>query len=195
MHYLNAVYAQRFNTRYGRVGHLFQGRFKSILVQEGPHLAATVRYIVRNPVRAGICSTPAEWRWSSHRAMLGLARPGPLQRERVLVLLSANRSRAHQLYRELTEEDAPATATHPLIAGEDEFVRDHLAKIVPSSEHPRRLIAPPAPGLPELLGNAPTRVDLWAARRNGYSLAAIAAHLGVHKSTISRRLKSATIET
>jgi len=57
MHYLNAVYAQRFNRRHRRVGHLYQGRYKARLVQDDERLLATIRYIVRNPVRA---SAPAQ---------------------------------------------------------------------------------------------------------------------------------------
>jgi len=68
---VNGVYAQWFNRRHARVGHVFQGRYAARLVQADEHLLAAVRYIVRNPVRAGLCRKPEEWRWSSHRATLG----------------------------------------------------------------------------------------------------------------------------
>lgn len=58
MRQLNGVYAQRFNRRHGRVGHLLQGRYGARLVQEDGHLLAAVRYIVRNPVRAGLAGAP-----------------------------------------------------------------------------------------------------------------------------------------
>ena len=67
MRQLNGVYARWFNRRHGRVGHLFQGRYGARLVQADEHLLAAVRSIVRNPVRAGLCRAPEEWRWSSHR--------------------------------------------------------------------------------------------------------------------------------
>lgn len=71
MRKLNGEYAQRFNRRHGRVGHLFQGRYDSRLVDTDTYFLRSVRYIIRNPVRARLCSDPAAWRWSSHRAALG----------------------------------------------------------------------------------------------------------------------------
>lgn len=80
MHRLNAVYSQRFNRRHDRVGHLLQGRFKGILVEKERHLLELVRYVVLNPVRAGLVRTAAEWRWSNFRATAGLApRPAWLE--------------------------------------------------------------------------------------------------------------------
>ena len=75
MRQLNGLYAQGFNRRHGRVGHLFQGRYSARLVQTDEYLRAAVRYIVRNPVRAGLCREPHGWRWSGHRAALGLEPP------------------------------------------------------------------------------------------------------------------------
>jgi len=65
MRHLNGVYTQRFNRRHGLVGHLFQGRFKGILVERETHLLELARYVVLNPVRAGMVADAAEWRWSS----------------------------------------------------------------------------------------------------------------------------------
>ena len=75
MQMLNGRYAQRFNWRHGRHGHLFGGRFMSVLIQDDAHLIAAHRYVARNPVRAGICADPAAWRWSSFRAVIGLVAP------------------------------------------------------------------------------------------------------------------------
>jgi putative transposase len=82
MRQLNGLSAQRFNRRHGRCGHLFQARFRAILVQKESHLLRAARYIVRNPVRARICDHPAEWRWSSYNALAGAApaRAPPLHR-------------------------------------------------------------------------------------------------------------------
>ncbi|MGB5611855.1 MAG: transposase, partial [Sedimenticolaceae bacterium] len=73
MRQLNGVYTQRFNRRHGLVGHLFQGRFKGILVQRETHLLELARYVVLNPVRAGMVADAAEWHWSSFAAMTGAA--------------------------------------------------------------------------------------------------------------------------
>ncbi|UHD16894.1 hypothetical protein [Thiocapsa bogorovii] len=61
----------------GRVGHLFQGRFKGILVEKESHLLELARYVVLNPVRAGMFATPKDWRWGSDRATAGLDAPAP----------------------------------------------------------------------------------------------------------------------
>jgi putative transposase len=73
MRHLNGVYTQSFNRRHGQVGHLFQGRFKAILVDRDAYLLALCRYVERNPVAAGLAATPDEWPWSSCRAHLGMA--------------------------------------------------------------------------------------------------------------------------
>ncbi|MGC2374007.1 MAG: hypothetical protein WA484_09055, partial [Solirubrobacteraceae bacterium] len=70
---LDGDYASFFNARHRRVGHLFQGRFKSHLVDGETYLLEVARYIVLNPVRARIVEAPGEWRWSSYRATAGLA--------------------------------------------------------------------------------------------------------------------------
>jgi putative transposase len=64
LHRLNGVYAQRFNRRHRRHGHLFGDRFSAWLIRDEKHFAATCQYILNNPVRAGICKTADEWRWS-----------------------------------------------------------------------------------------------------------------------------------
>lgn len=89
MRYVNGVYAQRFNRVHGYRGHLLQGRFKAKPIADEGHLAEAVRYIVMNPVRAGLCERPEQWPWSSYRAHLGLSSPrGFLEVERVLRMLS-----------------------------------------------------------------------------------------------------------
>jgi len=69
---LDGKYASTFNARHRRVGHLFQGRFKSHVVDSEAYLLAVARYIVLNPVRAGMVASAGEWRWSSYRATAGL---------------------------------------------------------------------------------------------------------------------------
>ncbi len=76
MRQLNGVYTQASNRRHRRVGHLFQGRFKAILVDSDAYLLELSRYVVLNPVRAGMVKKPAGWPWSSYRASVGLE-PAP----------------------------------------------------------------------------------------------------------------------
>jgi putative transposase len=86
MRQLNGVYTQRFNRRHGLAGHLFQGRFKAILVERDAYLLELARYVVLNPVRAGMVSEVSAWQWSSYRAMVGLASSPPwLETDWVLV--------------------------------------------------------------------------------------------------------------
>jgi putative transposase len=71
MKQLNGIYTQRFNRRNRRVGHVFQGRFKSIVVDKDSYLLQLCRYIVLNPVRAGMVTHPGEHPWSSYNATAG----------------------------------------------------------------------------------------------------------------------------
>jgi REP element-mobilizing transposase RayT len=71
MRQLNGVYTQASNRRHRRVGHLFQGRYRAILVDKDSYLLELSRYVVLNPVRAGMVEHPGDWPWSSYRAMVG----------------------------------------------------------------------------------------------------------------------------
>ncbi len=70
MRQLNGVYTQWANRAHGRVGHVFQGRFKAIVVDKDSYLLELARYVVLNPVRAGMVQDANDWPWSSYRAML-----------------------------------------------------------------------------------------------------------------------------
>ncbi|HSN69003.1 MAG TPA: hypothetical protein VLV48_07145, partial [Thermoanaerobaculia bacterium] len=73
MQYLNGTYAQWWNKKHDRVGHVFQGRFKDQIVQREGYFLTLCRYIALNPVRAQLAQQPDEWPWSSYRQILGLA--------------------------------------------------------------------------------------------------------------------------
>ena len=74
---LNSAYAQWWNKRHDRVGHVFQGRFKDQIVDREEYLLTLTRYVVMNPVRARLVQTPDAWRWSSYRATIGMCHPPP----------------------------------------------------------------------------------------------------------------------
>jgi REP element-mobilizing transposase RayT len=76
MRHLNGVYTQMFNRRHGKVGHLFQGRFKAVLVDRDNYLLEVCRYVELNPLRASLVDAPERWPWSSYRAHVALA-PSP----------------------------------------------------------------------------------------------------------------------
>ena len=76
MRHLNGVYTQSFNRIHGRVGHVFQGRYKAILVEQDAHLLELCRYVVLNPVRARLVARAGDWRWSSDGAPRATGRAG-----------------------------------------------------------------------------------------------------------------------
>ncbi|MDK2595292.1 hypothetical protein [Pseudoalteromonas obscura] len=76
MRQLNGVFTQNINRKHGRVGHLFQGRFKGILVDKDAYLLELSRYIVLNPVRANMVAHPQDYDWSSWHATVG-SNPAP----------------------------------------------------------------------------------------------------------------------
>src|SRR5687768_11531227 len=82
MQFLDGEYAKFFNWRHRYTGHVYEGRFKSPLIEDGRYLGRAIAYVARNPVEAGLCKDAAHWRWRSHRATLGkCACPGFLNLE------------------------------------------------------------------------------------------------------------------
>jgi putative transposase len=110
---LNETWAQHFNWRHARVGHLFQGRFKGILVEREAHLLELVRYIVLNPVRCGAVSSAADYEWSNYRATASLE-PAPewLDVDWTLAQFDADRDIALEKYRAFVD-DARANEYQP----------------------------------------------------------------------------------
>ena len=99
MRQLNGVYTQRFNRRYGHLGHVFQGRFKAILVEREGYLLELARYVVLNPVRARMVSDAGAWPWSSYAAMTGAQSPAPwLETDGLLQQFGRRRDRAVARY-------------------------------------------------------------------------------------------------
>lgn len=85
MRHINGVYTQTFNRTHQRVGHLFQGRYKAILVEKDSYLLEVIRYVLLNPVRANMTKTAGQYPWSSYRAMISKATtPDWLERDWVL---------------------------------------------------------------------------------------------------------------
>jgi hypothetical protein len=114
MHRLNGPYAQRLNKRHGRVGHLFQGRYKAILVERESHLLELARYVVLNPVRAGMVGSAGEYPWSSFLQTLG-RRPdaGWLDVEGTLRHFGGDTHTARQRFEAFVAEAAAAEGYRP----------------------------------------------------------------------------------
>ena len=147
MHWLVTSYTVYFNRRHKRVGHLFQGRYKSIVVEAEGYLLPLSRYIHLNPVRGtrlgqgGLTERRARlraWRWSSYRGYAGLSRPeGMVSEELILGELGGPKATRRQRYRRFVESGLVEPMTSPLeeakwqaILGSENFqqaVRDRLS--------------------------------------------------------------------
>ena len=103
MQWLGTTYTRRFNLRHFRSGHLFQGRFKSILVQNDAYLMQLSCYIHRNPLRAGLVNRLADYRWSSYRTYAYKASHTKwLNKD--LILSQCNREDSYKAYREKVQK-------------------------------------------------------------------------------------------
>jgi putative transposase len=190
-YWLNGLYAQRFNRRHGRVGHLFQARYRSILIEKPTRLLAVCRYVVLNPVRAGICRDPSEWPWSSYRQTAGLPSAVTLvEAEALLGRLGVPADDARAYYRRFVA-DGLSAAVEPRgeRLGDVPFLKQDFGLKQPPREVPRVQWLPLPPTLAELFAAGDETPVATAYRRYGYTLQQIGEHLGCHYSTVSRRLR------
>lgn len=197
MRHFNGVYTQRFNRRHGRVGHVFQGRYKAILVQKDSYLLELARYIVLNPVRAGMVRRPQDWPWSSYRATAGLtAAPAWLQTEWVLSAFGQRRSGAQTRYRAFVAEGKTQPSPwgqlkNQIYLGSEAFVgkmQSHLAPDKDLSEVPtaqRRRVAKPLDYYARQHRDRNEAIQR-AYASGGHGLKAIGEHFGLHYSRVSR---------
>jgi putative transposase len=207
MRQLNGVYTQAFNRRYNRVGHLFQGRFKGILVQKDSHFLEVCRYVVLNPVRAKAVKHPREWAWSSYRATAGQAAiPTCVTAEELLSHFGQRRIGAQEKYREYVSEGiGRATIWEDLEAqsllgleGFAEALKDHVVGKQKLREVPKAQRFMARVSLKKLFeegGGGKAKRDrriTEAVYNHGYSQVEVARHLKLHYSTVSRLIKSAT---
>jgi putative transposase len=105
MKHLNSIYTQRFNKKHHRAGHLFQGRFKAIVVEKESYLKELCRYVVLNPVRARMVKRAEDWKWSSYRVTAGLEKAEPwLETDWILGQFGKTESQARKAYRSFVAE-------------------------------------------------------------------------------------------
>ena len=109
MRHINGLYTQRYNRRYHGDGQLFRGRYKSILVDADCYLLELVKYIHRNPVRAGIADCPEAYVWSSHKGYLTEREPWRwLYRDFIMSMLTKNKQQGKKAYAELMQQEESA---------------------------------------------------------------------------------------
>jgi len=194
MRQLNGVYTQAFNRHHKQVGHLFQGRFKAIVVEKEGYLLELAHYVVLNPVRAHMVQEAKDYRWSSYRATAGLAKkPQLLTTDWLLDQFTFSRSRAKRAYRRFVSQGANASPWENLrgqiYLGSDSFI-DNLPQADDSLlEVPRQQRLVNRPSLLQLFTPDQNIDTIYRAYRDyGYTQREIAHHLRVHYATISRRI-------
>lgn len=201
MRQLNGVYTQRYNRRHDRVGHVFQGRYKAILVQKDSYLLELARYIVLNPVRAGMVRTARDWPWSSYRATAaGENPPAWLHVDELLSAFASQREPARQAYRHFVSQGRglPSPCNElkqQTYLGSDAFVQALQAKLNHEAdlhEIPAVQRRPPPKALEYYASKHGHRdVAIRAAYRSGgYSMKQIGQHFGLHYSMVSRIVRA-----
>ena len=201
MRQLNGVYTQAFNRSHHRVGHVFQGRYRGIIVQKENYLLELARYVVLNPVRARMVDSPEKWPWSSFRATVG-EEPAPewLEIRSILAWFGAEESEAVDDYLRFVAEgrDVPSPwvqLKHQVFLGSDTFV-DSVMRKVPSGrdlrEVPQSRPRPQAQPLEDYARAHPerNRAILAAYSSGGYTLRQIGDYFGIHYSRVSKIVRA-----
>ena len=202
MRQLNGVYTQYFNRAHDRVGHVFQGRYKAILVEKDSHLLALARYVVLNPLRARMVRKISKWPWSSYPAMIGEAAvPIWLETDWLLGQFSRQKKRAKAKYRDFIQEGVGLPPVwidlkQQIYLGDDQFVEQmqkHLKDTLKLKEIPRAQRRPPAKPLAYYQAQHQTsKIAMTKAYATGdYTMNEIADYFDVHYSTVSRAVKNA----
>ena len=201
MKYVNGVYTQYYNRRHRRVGHIFQGRYKGILVESESYLLELARYIVLNPVRARIVRSARDWPWSSYRATAGLTeKPAYLTTDWVLGRFGRQRKLAQEAYRRFVQEGRGQPSPweslkNQIYLGSDQFVEDMQRKLKP--DQPLRDI----PTLQKLSPPKPLSYyqDTFKVKKEAMAKAYLSGHyalqqvgdfFGVSIATVSRAVKA-----
>ena len=206
MRQLNGVYTQAFNRMHHRDGHVFKGRFKAILVEKESHLLELCRYVVLNPVRAGMVDRPEQYRWSSYLSTLGKSvQPEFLTIEWLLGNFSGSLPESRRKYRQFVNEgvgisDAPwEKLAGQILLGTEAFIqqtKELLGEKEGVLEIPRKQRLVGRPLLGELISSGGVlskqernRLIRLAHLKHGYTLREISQEFGLHYTTISKVIK------
>ena len=209
MRQLNGVFTQKSNRRHGRVGHVYQGRFKAILVQKDAYLLELSRYVVLNPIRAGMVTDLLDWKWSSYLAMIGVVSSSDwLETDWILNHFGNSRKTAVINYENFVLEGVGlspiwAALKRQVFLGDEAFVDKAVTRIEGIAEEgdlrevpkmQRRVQAKP---LNWYITNYSSRDEgIVSAYVSGdYLMKDIADEFNVHYSTVSRAIKKAEMRT
>lgn len=204
MRQLNGVYTQTSNRRHGKVGHVFQGRYKAILVEKESHLLELARYIVLNPVRARMVRTAKDWPWSSYRDTAGFrVPPAWLATEWILAAFGKRASTAMEKYRRFVSagKNQPSPwgqLSNQVFLGSEPYIEAIRARIDSGkdlSEIPGSQKRSKPQSLSHYEKQARTRneaiVNSYAS--GGYSMKEIGEYYGLHYSWVSRLISGSDI--
>jgi putative transposase len=201
MRQLNGVYTQRFNRSHGRVGHVFQGRYKAVFVEKESYLLELSRYIVLNPVRARMVHSAGEWSWSSYQATAGLSPALPfLATDWLLACFGHQKKRAIEGYKKFVAEGAGQPSPweslrNQVYLGGEQFVEGMQSLIdgekelseIPVSQ--RRPLAKPLATYQKHAMDRNSAI-VAAYESGGYTLKGLGEYFGLHYSTVSGILKN-----
>lgn len=206
---LNGVYSQRFNRIHGRDGHLFQGRFKSHIIEKETYLLEVARYIVLNPVRAKIIKYPQDWKWSSYRATAGYRKPHrALSTDWILGSFGDQKEESIREYRRfvsdgIIDKNPFDDVVEGNILGYPQFV-DYIWSLKPHTDDLKEV-----PRNERVIGR-PQLEDLLSELKNithrntmittayfccGYTQKDIADYLKMHYSTVSKIITNSRFKT
>ncbi len=205
MRHLNGCYTQTFNRRHGRVGHVFQGRYRAILVQAESYLLELSRYVVLNPVRAGMTHKAEQWPWSSYRATAGLVeQPNWLYTKALLSLFGRNKTRCAKAYQQFISEGKCQPSPwqylrNEVYLGSEEFVENMQCKMADGTK---------LRGIPKIqYGPVKRPIDWYFDRHNSrdqavliayksghYTQQAIGDHLNLSHTTISGIIRAHDVQ-
>jgi len=135
MRHLNGVFTQAPNRRHKRTGHLFQGRFKGILVDKDSYLLELSRYVVLNPARSGMVKQPMQWKWSSYGAMVRQVQaPSWLTVDTILAQFGNRRTAAQQRYKDFVKQGINngsiwSELRQQIYLGDEKFVKQMQRKV------------------------------------------------------------------
>jgi len=200
MRQLNGIYTQRFNRAHGRVGHVFQGRYRAIVVEKDSYLLELIRYVALNPVRAGMVAQAGDWPWSSYGVMAGVSpKPDWLKTDWVLGQFGSRPDKAVAAYLDfvLSGVGLPSpwkSLRGQIYLGSEEFInrmealfKDRWAMTeIPKIQ--RRPLVKPLECYRKTA--ADTKEAMARAYASGdYTMQEIAGYFGVHYATVSRAVK------
>ena len=209
MRHINGCFTQAFNRRHGKVGHLFQGRFKAILVDREAYLLEVCRYVDLNPVRARMVAGPGDWPWSSYRAHVGQAVSAVWLDSAGLqgyllgrdVATAADRAEAQQAYAELVAagqgvELWDGALNRQIYLGDDDFV----VRMQDAAAPPAKLSRP----IPKAQRSSPQTLTQWLAQcpnrdealyqahtQSGLTMTALAAEIGLTAARVGQLIARA----